>query len=470
MEARYEFFYDGQIRRWLLQVVRAFSGFQYEMGKRDPNQPAERRVVPCRMASLNRQVGHIMRNNSENTILSVPLITVWIKEVNPARDRTQAPGFISTVQVTEREVDNSVNPPKYTGKKGNSYTVERPIPHPLDITIQVDLWTSNEQQKHQLWEQIYSAFNVGFDIQSSDNPLDWTALSTMTMESCQWSSRNVPIGTDNEIDVASFIFKLPAWITPPAKVKQQKIIQQIVTNILAGEADYQNSIDGEHPEVNGLLLAQQIITPDDAQIRVELDPVDGMIVTLLGKNGSSVDSSGQPYRWDRLLEQYGTMYPAQSELRLRADIEQADELDIIGTIQPHATLPNVLLWQVDIDTLPSNTLGPVNGILNPLRNFPGDGVVPAAVEGQRYLVTEDMGANQAWGIPTLAPGQQMFAGAGDIIQFTNGSWVRVFDARNTTTVQYVLNLKTGKQLKFHEGSWIMAIEGDYHAGFWRLRL
>lgn len=442
-----DFFYDGQIRRYLLQVVRAFSGFQYESGLR-PDGTKQLKVVPCRMANQNKQVASIIKNNSENSLLSTPMITAFIKDVGISRERTQAPSHVSSLQVHELAVDPVTG--KYTSEPGSKYTVERLMPHPMDLTIQVDVWTSNEMQKHQLFEQIFMAFNVGFDIQNSDNPLDWSALTTMTLDNITWSSRSMPIGNADEIDIMTFTFKLPIWISPPAKVKQQRVIEQIVANIHSGTVDTTNSEDTLTVTSDAEFLGQVIVTPGDYHISV-----DGDEVTLLGPPNQPAPS------WKELLYQYGTMVPAQSQLRLRADIEQDMALDIVGTIQYHDTRPDVLYWQIDIDTLPSNTLTPINGLINPLVHIPGV-QLPAPDIGQRYLILEDVGPSEAWG--------NLTARANDIIQYGVAGWTVAFTASTTTTSEYLVNLKTGKQLRFFNGSWILAIAGEYNPGFWRLIL
>lgn len=443
-----DFFYDGQLRRFMLQVVRAFSGFQYETGLL-ADDTREQRVVPCRMASQNKQVGIILRNNSENSILAVPMITVFIKELEAERSRTQAPGFVSTVQVQERAVDEDTG--EYTGEAGSSYTVERVMPHPLTATVQVDIWTSNELQKHQLFEQIFMMFNVGFDIQSSDNPLDWSALSTLSLDNMTWSSRAVPVGTSDEIDVMSFVFKLPMWISPPAKVKQQKLIHQIIANVIDGEIGPDDSIDGRAFAPGGNPMIQSIVTPENYQISIE-----GSEITLVSNRPGVVP------RWDNLIELYGKMTPAQSQLRLRADVDQSNDRDIVGTIQLDARRPDVLFWQIDIDTVPSNTQKPVDAVIDPIRHLPGT-ELPQPAAGQRYLIINEMGPSQIWGNIT--------ARENDIIEYSAATgWSVVFNSATTTALHYVVNLRSGKQLRFVDGSWILSIDGMYNPGHWRLLL
>lgn len=453
--ASVDYFYDGQIRRFLNQVVRAFSGFQYEVVI---NGVKQLKTVPVTPALQNKQVAAIMSNNSENVLLSTPAITVYIKGVEKNLERVQNPAHVSTVQVTEREFDTVTG--KYTSNRGNSYTVERIMPHPLDVTIAVDIWTSNEFQKHQLFEQIYMAFNSDFDIQSSDNALDWTALSRMHLQDVNWSSRTIPIGSQDIIDVMTFTFLLPMWISPPAKVKEQHVIQQIIANIVEGSEELAKmeagATYGDQYDSSGELMGRTIVTPGDYKIAIQ-----GNEVMLLDNHGSQVDENGNPYDWQTLLYDYGKLIPAVSQLRLRANIEQSDDLDIIGTIQLDASRSNVLIWQVDLDTLPGNTLMPINGVIEPHVNYVGQGL-PTPKEGDRYMILSSIGPCEAWG--------NLVADVNDIVEFKNGAWVRVFDASSNTVVQYIVNLRSGKQLKFQDGQWIFAIDGEYNPGFWRLYL
>ena len=55
-----QFFYDGQIRRYVTQLVRLFSNFSYKDGDGKIVR------VPVMYGDITRQVGHILRDNSEN--------------------------------------------------------------------------------------------------------------------------------------------------------------------------------------------------------------------------------------------------------------------------------------------------------------------------------------------------------------------------------------------------------------------
>lgn len=426
----YEYFYDAQTKRYIQQIVRAFSGWQYATGRKNPDGTPELRTVPCRPATTNRMVASLMRGG-DNALLTVPLITVHRSEyaINKSQDGSQT--FSSTIQIAQRDQDPTTG--KYTKNRGQGYTIERLQPYPIEMTIQVDIWTSNMDQKDQLLEQMLPVVGREFDIQNSDNAVDWTALTTMKCTNIQLSSRAIPIGTEDEIDVATLTFTLPCWINPPAKITRQVLIQQVITNV-----------DGTAEPVGEGAIAQTIVAPNDYRIGVQKGEI-----TLLGR-----DSTPKP--WSELESIYRTrIFSGVTQLRLRKTTTSGSE--IVGTLHK-TTDPNIMGWQIDVDTLPSNTLAPVNGIIRPLNMSPGQGL-PIAQNGQRYIIYDDLGSSQAWG--------SVHAKAHDIIEYRDGVW-SVAHAASSLTSAYVSNLRSGTQLRWSGNDWEKSIDGVYIPGDWRI--
>jgi hypothetical protein len=212
-----QFFYDEQIRRFLLQFTRIFSNFQVEYGRNDEGVKGLLRV-PIRYGDASRQAQTVLQNNSANSLPSTPLMTFYITELQYARDRVQEPYFVDKTNVRQRYWDADTQ--TYETTQGNAFTIERLMPVPFNLGIRLDLWTSNTNQKFQILEQILTLFNPALEIQSTDNYLDWTSLSVCELETVTWSSRTIPQGTEDPIDIASLTFTLPIWISPPAKVKK----------------------------------------------------------------------------------------------------------------------------------------------------------------------------------------------------------------------------------------------------------
>jgi hypothetical protein len=93
------------------------------------------------------------------------------------------------------------------------------MPTPYKLKANVDIWASSTDQKLQLIEQICVWFNPTLELQTTDNFVDWTSITTLELENINWTNRTVPIGLESEIDIATLSFIIPIYISPPAKVK-----------------------------------------------------------------------------------------------------------------------------------------------------------------------------------------------------------------------------------------------------------
>lgn len=235
-----EHFYDGQIKRYLTQFMRLMSNFGYKDSKGKIVQ------VPVRYGDMNRQVAQLLNKNSENVVQSAPFIACYIKGLDFARDRLQDPTFVSKVNIRERAFDEDGQ--EYLNVQGANYTVERLMPTPFNLQFTADIWTTNTDQKLQLLEQLLVLFNPSMEIQTNNNYIDWTSLSLIELTSMQFSSRSVPQGLEQDIDIASLNFQSPIWLTTPAKVKKLGVITQIITSMFA---DAPGTIEGgAYPETD----------------------------------------------------------------------------------------------------------------------------------------------------------------------------------------------------------------------------
>ena len=91
-------FYDGQIRRYITQVIRLMSNFSYKDGD------GALRTIPVMYGDISRQVAHIIRDNSENKLPSVPRMGVYVTNLTMDRTRLSDASFISKIHVRERHM------------------------------------------------------------------------------------------------------------------------------------------------------------------------------------------------------------------------------------------------------------------------------------------------------------------------------------------------------------------------------
>jgi hypothetical protein len=225
-----QFFYDEQIRKFLLQFIRMVSNFQVQFGTIDAaTSKFALQTVPVFYGDASRQAQHILKGMSENAMSTVPAMAVYITGLQYDRERMQEPFHISKLHIRQRRFDPDTGIP--TSEQGESYTVERHMPVPYRLTLKLDIWTSNTEQKLQLIEQLCTLFNPSLEIQSTDNYIDWTSLSVVNLTDVSWDSRVVPLGTEEPISVATMTFDIPIWISPPAKLKKLGVVQKVISSI-----------------------------------------------------------------------------------------------------------------------------------------------------------------------------------------------------------------------------------------------
>ena len=449
-----QFFYDNQVRRFLIQFGKIFSNWYVTKGK-DPAGNDILVRVPVMYGDSSRQASTIIANNSASNLPSAPLITYYITGLEYDQRRTQDPTFIDKIQVRQRSYNAETQ--SYETVQGQAFTVERLMPVPYTLRINVDFWTTNYQQKLELIEQLGTLFNPSMEIQSTDNFIDWTSLSVVYQDGLTFSSRTIPQGTANPIDVMSWKFYMPIWLSNAAKLKKMGVIEKVIASIFKGTAlqDIQND--------DLLLGTRQKITPYGYKVllmgnRLQLLPAD---------NNSFVSNVDLNYPeppdtslyWTSLLNVYGTIRPGISQIWLQNPYMTTD---IVGTIVPDPTDDRLLIYDIDADTLPQNTLSPVNSVINPLVAGPNAGL-PGPINGVRYLLVESVGSE---GNPTVAWGE-LIANANDIIEYDadSASWYVSFDSQVSTTVEYVTNLTTSIQYRYTpDGVWMKSYEGWYAQG------
>lgn len=374
-------FYDKQIRRYLTQIIRMFSGFSYKDGKGNLVQ------VPVMYGDLTRQVSSIIRDNSENKIPSAPRMSVYVTALEMDTTRLSDSSYVSKLNIRERAVNSSGV--EYLNKEGKNYTVERLMPTPYNLTVNLDVWSTNTDQKLQIIEQILCLFNPSLEIQTTDNYIDWTSLSVVNLENVNWSSRSIPTGTETEIDVASLTFKTPIYISAPIKVKKLGVITNIITAIFndnglqinLDDTAYAQSLvneaiifDGEEAVPNKLPGKREALTSETTLVTTSHNNYDliflndgagGYYAQLLGKGVVGAET------WTGYTKAIPEVFqPDITELRL----QRSNGYEIVGTVSINPLDETKLSVNIDTDTLPDDTYiegrTGIDAIIDPLKGNP----------------------------------------------------------------------------------------------------
>ena len=500
-------FYDNQIRRYLLQITRMFSNFYWKDGNDELKQ------IPVSYGDISRQVANLIAQNSEASLPSVPRISVYITNLAIDDSRRSDSSYVNKLHIREKRYDSAGN--EYIEAEGKNYTIERLMPTPYTLSFNVDIWSSNTDQKLQILEQLLVLFNPSLEIQTTDNYVDWTSLTSVNLTNINWSSRSLPQGTDDQIDVATLSLDTPIYISPPAKVKRLGVITNIITSIFTEdtgsieqgltrpEINQWNDKDSLSADSNTVIksdgnggVTEQVINTGaekgDAEAVIGVNYQDTSVL-VLDNTAKLLRGQGLP---DAEWEAYITALPFQfkdyvTTLKLR----RADTgFEISGTVSLSSSDPRVLDINFDTDSSPSDTLidgpngtrGTVDFIVNPFSFNP----LQYRDNNPRILIlepintSENVGQNvgntpnnfvydgpDAW--KDLLGNDTLIANAGDIIEWDGSKWVVVFDAKTSaldSTIIYTTNINSNIQYKFDpdEAEWFKSFDGIYPPGTWRL--
>jgi hypothetical protein len=482
-----DYFYDGQIRRYVTQFMRVFIGFKWRASD------GTEKHVPVMYGDMTRQVASIIQENSENKMVSVPRIACYISNIEMDMSRMSDATFVSKLNIRERDWDlNEGGEREYQNYQGGGYTIERLMPTPYKLSLKADIWTSNTDQKLQLFEQIAVLFNPSLELQTTDNYIDWTSLSVLDFKNINFSSRTIPQGGETEIDIMTIEFETPIWISPPAKVKKLGVIRNIIMNVFTESGDIVNLeqliFNGDTPGVEVrvtegnfgvLLLKSGNGQPDDYELSI-LNPTEAVVAAGLDipvKQGERID-------WYKILDVYGKYTPGVSFIYF----QQSDGTEIRGRFAVNEVDPTYLL--VSIEDRPSNSIieGParpssqwttIDAIIdpykfNPEQTFGSKSAIPA---GTRYLMLDDVNNSNnldqdydgpdAWkNLDNSDPIIKM----NSIVEWSGVAWVTVFDPTSNEINIKFQNLRTGIQYKWDGEQWLKSFEGEYRSGYWRFDL
>ena len=461
----------------------------------------------------DRQVASIIRQNSENMVSSVPRIAVYVSELSLDRNRLSDSSFVGKVHFRERDIqaDPSTGRDTYNQSQGRNYTVERVMPTPFKLTMKVDIWSANTDQKLQIMEQLLVLFNPSLELQTTDNYIDWTSLTTLELMDVKWSGRPVPVGNDTPIEVATLTVTTPIWISPPAKVKHLGVITKIITSF------YQDSNSSPTGYIDGLGqdLAGSTTTFSTPLTRITSTTsgdfgiqVYGGEVRLMAEHENALPKNnllelpvkqGPAINWQELFDQFPQQYVAGSS---RLFLTQSNGSNVIGTILINPLDSTLLNVSWDPDTLTTNTgidsdgyldtdtgynlggchrassPGTFDAIMDPLVTGPNDAKFVtrygALTAGRRYLIIEDIGnaintdGADAWKSTTNV---DFVAHANDIIEWSGTQWTVIFNSiQETDTMVWQTNIYTGVQYLWNGVSWVKSFEGEYKAGQWTIEL
>lgn len=235
---KFDYYYGGQIRRYINQFAQVFSGMVVVTGKNDSGSDTKYIKVPVVYGSTDKVVASLKSENTQNKAIRVPMFSMKIENISIMMDRKT--GTNTQTRYTVFPVGGDI--------KKDLRTVYRLKPLPYNVTFSVTAFTSNSDQMFQLTEQILMLFDPLLQFQVSDAKYDWTKISDAEMVSISLDNNRNP-EDDGRLLQSTFSFEVRGYMAPPANIKHDTI-QNIRMRIeaIAGTYDTQDYVeDVERP-------------------------------------------------------------------------------------------------------------------------------------------------------------------------------------------------------------------------------
>ena len=221
-----EFYYNEQIKKWLVQFGNVFTDMKIKTGKRSDN--ITEFDVPIKYASTDRVVSAISNRNTQNMLLQLPMMSFYLVSINYAPDREHGKGMVDRKTILE-----------YGDVFPNDLKVaEKQMPIPYNIEVELTIYTSNTEQMFQIMEQILLVFDPDLQLQKTDAFHAWDKITKLTLLNTS-NIENVPIGSDKRVIQWKLNFELPIWLSAPMNYKNN-VIKTIIARVGTGELDELN--------------------------------------------------------------------------------------------------------------------------------------------------------------------------------------------------------------------------------------
>jgi hypothetical protein len=209
------YYYDNQIRSYLLQFCNIFAGLKVMTGKGSSGE-AEFISVPITIGSKDRVVAAIQAGNTQNKPFSLPIMAAYMTNIS-----------LSPTRKGIGVVDKKVFLPAGGIYPDDLKTVTRVMPIPYLMTAQLSIYASNTDQMMQILEQLLVLFDPVLQIQTSDSVFDWTKITTVELTSVV-NEENYPSGLDKRVTQWSLDFEIPMYISMPMDIRDEMVRRIVV--------------------------------------------------------------------------------------------------------------------------------------------------------------------------------------------------------------------------------------------------
>lgn len=216
------YYYDSQIRRYVLQFVDLFVGLKVRTGIQGSGSTIDI-PVPIQWASLDRLTQFILvgKTESETTSQSLPVMSAFMNGIAYSPERAKPTAVVD--RRTYITVEDNLSASSKLAATEKIKVKSRAMPVPYTLSLELNILAENQDQHFQMLEQILMVFNPTLEVQTNDSPWDWTALTQVTLRDIGLETA-FPGGEAQSFISSTLIFEMPIWISGPMKQDINKFV------------------------------------------------------------------------------------------------------------------------------------------------------------------------------------------------------------------------------------------------------
>lgn len=265
-----QYFYDNQIRKYILAAMDIFSGLKVRTGRRSDGT-SRLITVPMHYASIDRVAAALAHTKGTSDpitlgtkLTSLPMMSMYMTDLSLPDSGQRGPGI--TDRRTMITVEDGLAATDDADRTSKTRTKYRQYPSAYKITLELLLLASNTDQQLQMVEQLLGMFYGSVSIQATDAPFAWAAKSELRLEDIQLEN-NFPVGMESGKLSATLRLELPIWLSGPMIEEKNGIVTSVTTTLY-------DASDVDTPLEDLILTEPEAITLGGTK--------DGDDITLIG--------------------------------------------------------------------------------------------------------------------------------------------------------------------------------------------
>jgi hypothetical protein len=253
---RRKFFYDAQIARLIIQIgAKCFGGYQVMTGYQADGK-TRMMDVPVLYGSLSRVASQLLGPATENVIPRLPAMSYTITSIRrkDAEMRNQQFTDQHVVRYRERDPDGNL----LVNQPGKLIVVERLMPVPYDVDIDLAIWSPNNDQQNQLIEQLLAEFTPDMEIMLSNSPFNWTSPTRIIFRGETQMEEVIQANNPDPQMICRMQFTTTLRVSLPVKVYDATLIHEIDVKIHDLE-DFGYFYFGENIEIPDMPILNNLV-------------------------------------------------------------------------------------------------------------------------------------------------------------------------------------------------------------------